>query len=453
MAIVRVEWAGCGLSIGSFIVTHCHTREKSSYTLCDELGMRMLGCIEVYKQCDAACYPQQLVQQARQLQYAVFCLLKHTEKIKQDDLQLYLHSSGPGMTSVYFASNLDEAAVALKWQPSEAVALSYQKLWQSINATSDNIVLAVAVHPPIDMAMCAVEHKQLPQAFENLSESMRAELQVVTQAVAKCPRCIEYVAEKAKSKELLLSVGAWMTKLHYTPRSLLSDKDYFVQWAGKNFGAKSCFPKRFRNDKDVVLAGLCCMFKQGWSRRQFEKYGAAEEAVPNNFVPRCLLGNEDFMRRAMQVNPFMLCRAPRSLKTCPDAIATVMHLLHPELDQHVANVFKSQSNHKNTFPDLQGADAELQANLFYVLHCVKLDGMQLEFASVKLACNKIVIRSAFSQNNYSIQFSGKAPDFTRFGIQLKAQTTMPDESWDLLCCCEYDRPRPSMSMKHVKFGP
>ena len=421
MATITVEWAGSGIFIGRFIVRKlcatpcgCDDAQCKGWRFSVEHGETK--CTRCFSLCQS---PSVLYDQARYLQEAVWSVVKLNHAVKQArSVQYYVgHEGTSKMTHPSFWLECPRGPSGFdRWQPDAAVLQAYEDLSKRIIAESCDIVLAVTKHDKRDLALAQVQYEQLPDAFTSLSNLMKADLQVVTAAVSRKPSCIKAVPDVAKTKEVMLCASSWMTTIRHTPQRLLGDKDYFVQWAMNNYSALECFPLPYRFDQDVVLAGLGALFKQeqrsacelacGLDVKRARAVDYRQRAISSNVVLASWFKDTSFMLKAVRVHPFLLNKAPKTVRN--DYNTALAAMQNNGLYLHLEPRFRTNKtilqavlNNPNALPRnvLKNAGSTLQEDLDFVLSSVRTDGLQLAFASATLRANQVVVQEA-CKNNY-----------------------------------------------------
>lgn len=425
MATVDVEWAGSGKHVGTLNLQWkpCADKQYGKYSctiIQNNPKPTNLLCDGTFPLCSFI-FERSMQEDAKRCMWVrsiIFELLKtqdDTADIKvQKAVCLWLGHDAPVPLTT-----LCDTVTSI----SADVAEQQKRFWEQIDLES-HIVLAVTLYSERELAIAALENTETTSVrwvFRVMLPSTRFDAQVIKFALNRSADCIEEVRDDDKTKDVMLLVCWWMNRMGYTPSTLQDDKYYFVQWASCNFGAVSCFPKKFRKDKDVCLAGLKNMMERGWSLKKFAVHEIAQHAIPRYYIDKDWFKDQTFMRKAVQANPFLLLIAPKCYATDPMRVFEAMKRLQPGVDNEamekhmIALVEAKQQNQAQEAQEAQTIrekpnvfslkDAcHLQHNALFVFLCVKVDGMQLEFAAQHLRQAQTIVTAATQQNPKACRF-------------------------------------------------
>lgn len=214
---------------------------------------------------------------------------------------------------------------------SNDVHAAWCSLWDSLRSAAD-VLLVISLYDDATLAEALITQLKsslsVIKSFALMSHELRSNPRVVKAALQRSRDAIKSVAEDAKTKDVMLLACTHMYSLKYTPDSLLNDKDYFVQWAGKNFRAVQCFTCNFRYDEDVVLAALRdkymydsrvvllaatrggCYFDRFCQMsscvNEDDTFDFKASAILFGILPAAWFRDDAFVRKALQAHSFLL---------------------------------------------------------------------------------------------------------------------------------------------------
>ena len=453
MSTVTVEWAGSGEHIGNFQIEFD--------TELSFLWIKSAQYCHFLKVCDSTPCDYMFFSHARKLHEVVHKLVSVHESSKSqcqpkahnmwdpcNTFQVHFDHATKLMHPALFVNTPSPNFVAdcmQRWQPSDDVLQAHKEIWRKAKNAED-ILLGVSRFDRVDMALAHVRFGVLPEAFEHLQSAERDNTEVAKEAVRKNPKCIRFVSNNAKSKELLLDAASWMINLCDTPPWLHDDKDYFVKWASINIKALPNFPLKFREDPDVVLAALESTFKLDVKHlQQLDKSNDlfVSEAIlrVSRLVPGEWLTNPKFMTSAVKAYPWLMALASKSVREDYDTALTAM--CNHGVFQHLAVCFQT---------NLTIVEAALN-NAFYIpnllirslahsdvdvaLACVSSNGLELAFAADHLKARHDVVLAAISHDYRALKYAAPSllcdKDFKLACFKVSLKQTLQKQ---LLCALQ-----------------
>ncbi len=176
------------------------------------------------------------------------------------------------------------------------------------------------------------------------------------------------------------------------PAPNMSDKATVLTLVKKNGMALEQASAELKNDSEVVLAAV----EQDPKGR------------PLQFASAELRRDKDFVRKTMDVNSYSIEFASEELLADRDFMEAIPQEDHPDAWTHASKELRDNKEFilkhttANRFNRVSG---KLRADKDVVLYAMRLDGRDLQFASVELCDDSEVVLEAVKQIPYALQYA------------------------------------------------